>query len=112
MPVAAGDDAGHAHPGPRQLLGDEHVLEQAEAEAAVLLVDHDAEEAHLAHLGHEVVGHLALHRIELVGEREDLVHGELPGQVADHETVVGGVGGRERRGCDRQQIHGGSVGRR
>ena len=38
-----------------------HVLEQAEAEPAVLLGDHDAEEAHLPHLGDELVGHLALH---------------------------------------------------
>ena len=33
--------------------------------------------------------------IELVGQWEDLVHGELPGQVADDETVVGGVSRRE-----------------
>ena len=69
----------------------------AQTEAAVLLGDHDAEEPHLAHLRHELVGHLALHRVELVGERQHLLHGELPGQVADRETVLGGVRGRERR---------------
>ena len=48
--VAARDDAGDAHPGAGQLLGDQAVLEDAEAEAAVLLRNQDAEVAELAEL--------------------------------------------------------------
>ena len=49
------EDAGHAHPSVRDLLDHPDVGEEVEPEAAVLLGDGDAEQAHRLHLLHEPV---------------------------------------------------------
>src|SRR5262249_45969187 len=71
--VAPRDDARDAHPGPGQLLRDERVLEDAEAEAAVLAVDEDAEVAQLAETSEETVGNVGALAIELVGDGQHLL---------------------------------------
>ena len=90
--VAAGDDAGDAHPGARKLFGDEGVLEDAAAHAAPLAADHDAEVAHLADALEERVGDVRLLLVELVREREDFVEREAAGVRLDGEAVFGEVG--------------------
>jgi hypothetical protein len=48
------DDAGQAHPAAGELLDDERVGQQRLAQAAVLLRDHEAEDAHVGHAGDDV----------------------------------------------------------
>jgi hypothetical protein len=93
----ARDDAGGAHPGPRQLFGDEAVLEDTETEATVLLRRQDPEETELAHAFADLLRDLALDRVELVGRGEDLLHRELASELLDRFALVGVVRGRDRR---------------
>ena len=89
--VAAGDQRGDAHPAARQLLGDQAVLEAAQAQAAVLLGDQDAEVAELGHLVPQVHRDVALLGIELVGDGQDLVEGEFARLLLDHAALFGDV---------------------
>ena len=99
--LTAGDQARDAHPRPRELLDDDRVLGEAEAQAAVLLGDEDAEEAQLRHLGAELHRDLACDGVEFVRDRKDLLHREVAGQGLDREPVLGEEGGHRgvRRGC-------------
>ena len=85
------DDARDAHPAAGQLLGDEAVLEDAETEAAVLLGDADREVAEVGHLRAER-GDVALHLVQLVRDREDLLHRELARRLLDHQPLFCQVG--------------------
>src|SRR5439155_1222196 len=89
--VAARDDARDAHPRARELLGDEHVLEEPEPEAAVLPRDEDPEVAELRHLVAELHRHLALRRVEPVRDRQDLLHGERARRLDDRLALVAEV---------------------
>ena len=77
--LGAGQDAGRRHPGAGQLLADHAVLEDAEAQAAVLGRHGDAEVAELGQPGQQRRRDLALLRVELVGDRQHLVHREPAG---------------------------------
>src|SRR5262249_29212869 len=78
----------------RQLLGHEHVLEDAEAEAAVLLRDEDAEVPELGELVAKRHRNLALHWVELVGDGQHLPHRELARRFEDRLALVRVVGRR------------------
>src|SRR5215472_2018294 len=67
--VAPGDDAGDTHPGARQLLTDQAVLEDAKAKAAELFRDRDPEVAAVGHPVQEPVGDVGLLPVQLIGER-------------------------------------------
>ena len=71
-----------------QLGDDDHVLDVAEAGAAVLLGEDDAEEAELARLGDDLAGEL-LALVDLVDDRIDLAAGELPRGLLDGALLVG-----------------------
>src|SRR5207249_10477413 len=86
--VAARNDTRDAHPSPRELLRDEHVLEDAEPEAAVLLRDQDPEVPELGHLLAELHRDLALHGVEPVRDRQDLVHRERARRLEDRLALV------------------------
>ena len=77
--LGAGQDAGRRHPGAGQLLADHAVLEDAEPEAALLGGHGDAEVAELGQPGQQGRRDLALLRVELVGDRQHLVHREPAG---------------------------------
>ena len=98
--VATGDDARHAHPRPGQLLGHDAVLDEPEAETPVLLRHENAEQPHLRHRAHDVLGDEPVLRIELVGDGQHHVHREAPDGIAHRQPLVGQVGGRQgnRRG--------------
>ena len=61
-------------------------------EAAVLLRDHDPEEAELGHLVPQRHRDLAALRVELVGDGQHLLHRELAGEVAEGEAFLGEIG--------------------
>ena len=86
-----GDDAGAAHPAPRQFLRHDRVLEHAQPEAAVLLRDAYAEVAHFGHLAAQFHGDVALHRVQLVGHRQHFAGHEIAGGVPDHPALFGQV---------------------
>ncbi len=87
--LAARNQAGDAHPGAGQLLGDEGVLENSQPEAAVLLGDEDAEEADIGELVTQRHRNLAGNRIQLVRDGQDFLARELPGQLPDGDLIVG-----------------------
>src|SRR5581483_11915832 len=90
--LRAGDHAGRAHPRARQLLGDEAVLEDASAEAAVLGGDHDSEVLLLTHLRDEVAGDVLLFAVELVGDGHDFVRRELTSFGLQLQARFGEIG--------------------
>src|SRR5439155_7426405 len=74
------DDPGNAHPAPGDLLDDERVGQQRLAEAAVLLRDHEAEQAHLLHPVDDRLRELVL-VLEICRVWEDLlVHEGMDGR--------------------------------
>ena len=87
--VAARDDRRDAHPAARQFLGDEAVLGAAEAQAAILLGDQDAEIAELGHLVAQVHRDVALLGVEPVGDRQHFVQRELARLLLDHAAFFG-----------------------
>src|SRR5690606_10050769 len=91
--VAPGQQAGHAQPRPGELFRHQAVLEHPETETPQFLGDEDAEEAHVSHLLPQAVRDHALLRVELVGQREHLVHGEFPGELLDPQSLLGQVAG-------------------
>jgi hypothetical protein len=93
--AGARDDAGHAHPRARELLGDEAVLEHPEPEAPVLLGHQDAEEAELPHSLADLGRDLALLRVESVRGGEHLLHRELARGLLDRLAFVRVVRGRD-----------------
>ena len=93
------DDAGEAHPPVRQLLDHGDVGQQVEAQAAVRLGDRDAEEAHVAHLRHDLF-RIGVRPFELGGDGDHLVGHETPDRL-DHlgpDGVVHGSGGAAHEG--------------
>ena len=72
---------------PRQLLDAERVGEGVAAAAAVLLREGNAHEAELAELGDDLVGE-GLGPVELLGDRGDLVAGEIADRVAQQPLLV------------------------
>ena len=86
--LGVGDDRGRAHPRPRQLLGDQAVLEHTEAHAADVGRQGDPEVAHLAHAVEERAWDVALLRVQLVGQREHLVHREAAGGVLQRSSLL------------------------
>ena len=89
LPRAMSD--GDAHPASRQLLGDQSVLEDAEAHAAELAADHRAEVAHRPDAAEELARDVRFLVVELVGEREDFLHREFASGRLDGEAFVGEV---------------------
>ena len=89
--IAAGDQRGDAHPAARQLLGHQAVLEAAQAQAAVLLRDQDAEVAELGHLVAQLHRDVALLGVELVGDGQHLVEREVARLLLDHAALFGDV---------------------
>ncbi len=89
--VAARDDAGDAHPGPRQLLGHQRVFERAEPQAAVLFGNQDAEVAQLGHLVAQRHRDVALLGVELVGDRQDLLDREVARHLLYELALFGDV---------------------
>ena len=87
--VAACDDRSDAHPATRQFLGDEAVLGAAEAQAAVLFGDQDAEIAECGHLLAQIHGDLALFGVEFVGDGQDFVQREFARLLLDHAAFFG-----------------------
>ena len=102
--LAAGQDAAHGQPGPGQFLRDQAVLEHAEAEAAVLRRDRDAEPAFLGHGVDERARHLGLVAVELVGERQHRVAGEGAGLGLQRRPSLGPPGRGEFRRPRRDQV--------
>ena len=82
------DDAGDAHPAARDLLDRQRVGQQRLAQAAVLLGDHQAEDAELLEALDDLGGVLVL-VLELGGHREDLGLDELPHRLEDLFLDVG-----------------------
>ena len=72
---------------PGQLLDRERVGERVAAAAAVLLRERDPHQAELAHLRDELVGE-RLGPVELLGDRRDLVAGEVADRVAQQPLLV------------------------
>src|SRR6476661_260393 len=68
--------------GPRHFLLRDDMLEIAEAEAAIFLLDGDAVEAECAHFGPKLARKPVL-RVDLRGERGNAVGGEARGGLAD-----------------------------
>ena len=82
--VAARDDTGDAHPRPREFFRHQRVFESAEAQPAVLLGNEDSEVTERAHLVAQIHRDLAFDRIELVRDRQHLVHREVARGLLDH----------------------------
>ncbi|MDT4803979.1 hypothetical protein FQZ97_367450 [compost metagenome] len=87
--VAAGDQAAHAHPAARQLLGHQAVLVGAQPQAAVFLGNQDAEVAELGHFVDQLARDLAFFRIQLVGDGQHALHRELARGLLDHAPLFG-----------------------
>ena len=85
---------------PRQLLDRQRVGERVGAAAAVLLGEGDAHQPELAHLRDELVGE-GLGAVELLGDRRDLLAGEVADGVAQQPLLVGQLevhrGGESRK---------------
>ena len=84
------EDAGQRHPAEGDLLDDAGVGDDVEPEAAVVGRDGHAEEAHVPHVGHELVW-VGVGVLEVGGDGHDLLghegaHGgdELVGQALFH----------------------------
>jgi hypothetical protein len=92
-PAALGtrDDGCHRHPAAGELLADQAVLEDAQAQAAVLFGNGDAEVAHVGHLLAQFHRDDAVGAIELVGDRQHFLHREGTGRVADQDALFGQV---------------------
>ena len=71
------DHPGDAHPAARELLDAQRVGQQRLAEAAVLLGDHQPEQAHLAHLIDDGL-RVGVGVLEFLRGRDDLLVDELP----------------------------------
>jgi hypothetical protein len=82
------DDAADAHPASGDLLGAEGIGQQRLAQAAVLLRDHQPEDAHLLHALDDCRGVLVL-VLELRGDGQDLLLDELPDQREQVGLVLG-----------------------
>ena len=82
------DDAGHAHPAAGDLLDDQGVREQRLAQPAVLLGDHQAEDAELLEALDDVGGVLVL-VLQLGGDRQDLLLDELADDLEDLLLLLG-----------------------
>jgi hypothetical protein len=82
------DDPGDAHPAPGDLLDGERIGQQRLTEAAVLLRDHQAEEAQLLEALDDLRRILVL-VLELLGDRDDLLVDELPDRLEDLGLVLG-----------------------
>ena len=82
------DDAADRHPAARDLLHHQGVGEQRLPEAAVLLRDHQPEDAHLLQLVHDRL-RVLVRVLELVGHRDDLVVHEVVHCSEDVALVVG-----------------------
>ena len=80
-------DAGR---GAADLLDRDHVLEIAQAAAAILLLDRHAEQAQLAELGPQLARELVA-AVDLLGQRCDLARGEARHRVADHLRLLAQV---------------------
>jgi hypothetical protein len=89
--VAAGDDGGDAHPGARQLLGDQAVFENAEAQPAILFGNDDAEISHVGQLPDQFRRDVAFFGIEPVGDRQHFLHREGARRFLDQTALVGHV---------------------
>ena len=85
--VDAVDDAGDRHPAARELRDRERIRRQVEPEAAVLLGDAHAEEAHLAQAVDDLL-RVGVARLEVMRDRDDLVVDELADDVQDVELLV------------------------
>ena len=85
------DDAGDRHPASGQLLHHQRVGEQRFAEPAVLLVDGEAEQPHLAHAV-EDVGGVLVGVLQPLRVRDDLLVGELPNGLQDRLLHIGQAG--------------------
>jgi hypothetical protein len=94
--LRAGEDAGRRHPRPGELLADHAVLEDAEPEAALLGRHGDTEVAELGQPGEQGRRDLALLRVELVGDRQHLVHREAAGLQLQFLTLRGVPRGQQR----------------
>jgi hypothetical protein len=86
--VSLPDDRCNAHPGTRQLFRHQAIFEAAKTEAAQVLRDEHAEIAHVGKLAAQLHGNIALHRIELIGDRQHFLHGEVARGVLDQATLV------------------------
>ncbi len=104
QPLAARQDAAHREPRPRQFLRDEAVLEHAEAQAAVLRGDRDAEPALLGHGVDERTRHLGLLPVERVGHRQHRVAREGAGLGLKRRPGLGPPGRGEFRRLRRDQV--------
>src|SRR6185437_440384 len=82
--VAARDYTRNAHPCPREFFCHQCILEGAQAEAAVLLRNKYAEVAELTHLVAQLDWDFAFDRVELVCDRQHLVHREVARGLLDH----------------------------
>ncbi len=91
------DDAGDAHPAARDLLDHERVGQQRLAKTAVVLGNHQAEQAHLAH-ARDDVGRVLVGVLERLRVRDDLPVHELPDRGQDLLLDVGQSGGLRETG--------------
>ncbi len=82
------DDPGDAHPAPRDLLHAQRVGQQRLAEPAVLLGDHQAEDAELLKTLDDLGGVL-IGVLELLRDRDDLLIDEDPHRLEDLGLVLG-----------------------
>ena len=84
-------------PAARELLDDHRVGRQIQRHPAVLLGDRHPEQAELAHLGHDRLREL-VHRVVVLGYRQDLLVHELPDHLQDGLLLFGLLGRHGRRG--------------
>ncbi len=93
------DDLRERDPPARELLDDQRVGREVEAEAAVLDRDRDAEEPEHAHRvdegGRELIG-----VVELGGVRDHVAVDELAQRADDLRLLIGGAGHRSRPGLN------------
>jgi hypothetical protein len=89
--------------GAADLLHDDHVLDIAEAGAAILLLDGDAEQTEIAELLPQIGGKRIL-SVDLGGPRRDLGEREAPHRFAQRLRGRIGVQGQAGEICHRKSV--------
>ena len=113
----AAEDAGDAHPAAGDLLEHQGEGDRVEVEAAVLLGDGDAEQAHVGHALDDLGG-VATGLLPLTGDRDDLVVDEVAEQRTELALVLvelevhgsASLVGRVGQGCGAEDGQGAAVG--
>ncbi len=85
--VTARDQAADTHPRPRKLFRYEAIFESTKSQATIFLGNDDTEITQFSHFRDQFVRDHALLGIQLVGERENLLHHKIARAFLNHQAL-------------------------